>query len=109
MSIVGNVDGYRNIFQLYVEGGEQVPFIVSRWSWSAAYAMLVCDVDLGYEFTPEKPYGTSAIGYPLPPLNGAFNSGYYGKVGVLAEIKSAGSYQWRRCFEVPASWLRYVE
>jgi hypothetical protein len=109
MGIDENVEHYRNIFQLYVEGGEQVPFIVSRWSWSDAYGMLVCDVDLGYEFTSEKPYGASAVGYPLPPLNGKFNDPYFGKVGVPAKIKSAGSYQWRRRVEVPASWLRYVE
>ena len=109
MSNVEAVENHRNIFQLYVEGGEQVPFIVTRRSWDDAYGFLVSDVDLGYSYTPEKPYGAFALGYPLPPLNGKPIDRYFGKLRVPAKINNAGSYQWCRRGEVPVPWLQFLE
>ncbi|MBZ9742250.1 hypothetical protein [Mesorhizobium sp. CO1-1-4] len=69
----------KNVFQLWKEQGEKLPFKVIRWTWSANRAFVVERIEIG-----NWPYG-NAWGRPI--LNGV--------AGPQEKLSCAGSYQWK--------------
>lgn len=75
-----NPECNKNIFQLWKENGELLPFKVIRWTWNPAVsAYLVEQVDIG-----KWPYGKAW---------GRFV--HNGVPGKLEKMPNAGSYQWK--------------
>ena len=70
----------KNVFQLWRDGGEVLPFRVIRWTWNpAATNFLVEQIEIG-----KWPYG-KAWGRIIR----------YGVLGEFEQLKNAGSYQWK--------------
>lgn len=93
-----SADVWRNIFDLYIDGGEKVPFIVARSSWNPRNGMALCVVKVNPKQTRTGVYGT-AYGYMLPNrVHPEWNDpdGYYGAKGHVTLIPCSGCYEWRR-------------
>lgn len=93
----------KNVFRIFRELGESVPFVVQRTT-SASCIYLVTGVQRRGD------YG-DAYGYPLPPGPPLLPAEYpasphYGTTGVEGAVKNAGSYQWRLVSRelAPSSW-----
>ncbi len=70
----------KNVFELWQEGGQQLPFTVVRWTWNPANsAFLVEKIEV-----KKWPYGT-AWGRFLKD----------GVPGEYEKLSCAGSYQWK--------------
>lgn len=68
-----------NVFQLWKDGGEKLPFKVIRWTWSHTSYFIVEEVQIG-----KWPYGKAW---------GRFvRDGVHGE---LQQIDNAGSYHWK--------------
>ena len=96
-----NNNAQKNIFELYMENNEKVPFIVRRESWDDTFGYLVTAV------APNDLYGISH-GFPLPPLDKDKSvSDYWGVTGVPSIMKNSGSYQWEKVEDIPNEWKCY--
>ena len=75
----------RNVFQIWKDNGEKLPFFVRRFSWSKNSKFLVTKVKINWSYYKEKGklYG-KAYGHYL-------NDNRKDK---SAELNCAGSYQW---------------
>jgi hypothetical protein len=73
-------DCNKNVFQLWKECGERLPFKVIRWSWNpATSAFLVERIEIG-----KWPYGKA---WGRLVRNGQLEQ--------LEQLSNAGSYQWK--------------
>ena len=73
-------EGNKNVFQLWKEGGERLPFKVIRWTWNPATStFLVERIEIG-----KWPYGKAW---------GRFIRN--GVPEVPQQLSGAGSYQWK--------------
>jgi hypothetical protein len=90
-------DPWRNIFDLFIDGGEKVPFLVRRGSWALGNGMALCVVKVNPKQTRTGVYGT-AYGYMLPnAIHPEWDKGgYYGSKGHVTLIPCCGCYEWRR-------------
>jgi hypothetical protein len=81
-------NGYKNIFEIWRDNGETVPFAVRRWNWSDQYYTIVTKIEI-----KKWPYG-NAYGYPT--INGMYSDHYnYDKNWRTKKmIPCAGCYQW---------------
>lgn len=80
MNQTGNME-YKNIFQIWKDNNEKLPFRVIRNSWneSEGHYLLVEKIEI-----KKWPYG-DAFGQYF----------YHGKPGEKEKIKCAGTYAWR--------------
>ncbi|MCZ4090609.1 hypothetical protein [Sinorhizobium psoraleae] len=72
-------DCNKNVFQLWKEGGEKLPFTVIRWTWGPASYFLVEKLEIG-----KRRYGKAW--------------GRFVRDGVAGEpqkMDNAGSHQWK--------------
>lgn len=70
----------KNVFQLWREGGEKLPFKVIRWSWNPTKTVFLVErIEI-----KNWPYGTAW---------GCFVRN--GVPGTPQKLDSAGSYQWK--------------
>lgn len=78
----------KNIFEIWKENGEKLPFSVRRDNWSTEYATVVEEIEIR-----KWPYGI-ARGYPT--RNGEKSNHYYysSEWRKNRQIPCAGNYQW---------------
>lgn len=69
----------KNIFQIWRDRGDVLPFEVIRWSWSPSSSFLVEQIEVG-----KWPYGKAW---------GRFIKD--GRAGPPQKLDNAGSYQWK--------------
>ena len=93
-----------NIFSLFRENNQQVPFVVHRHNWSTDYGLVVTSVTLN----KRGPYGT-AVGFGLPPLNGQAYNDYWGTPDAPKQVNCAGCGQWRLADEIPEAWKSFID
>jgi hypothetical protein len=74
--------GWKNIFQLWKENGEQVPFAVAKSTWSAEAGHYLIVERVGIK---EWPYGSAWGHYH-----------WNGLPGPREKVKAAGTYNWKR-------------
>ena len=98
-----------NIFQLYLENNQLVPFVVYRSNWGPNFGLVVTKVELNkYPKNKGGPYG-KAWGYGLPPLDGQPKKDYWGLPGNPKEISCAGCWQWESVTEIPDAWRLFLD
>jgi hypothetical protein len=69
----------KNVFQLWKENGEILPFKVVRWTWNPATVFLIEQIEIG-----KWPYGKA---------HGRFIRN--GVQGPPEKLANAGSYEWK--------------
>ena len=79
---------YQNIFQIWKELGEKVPFAVRRQNWSDAYYVVVEKIEIG-----KFPYGR-AYGFPVSNSRYSDHFEYDSRWRKKRIIPNCGSYQW---------------
>lgn len=77
-----------NIFEIWKELGEKVPFAVRRDNWTDEFYTIIESVEI-----KKWPYGT-AKGYPTVNGYPSNHYDYHKKWRENREIPSAGCYQW---------------
>lgn len=74
-----DTDCNKNVFELWKENGESVPFKVIRWTWNPTTVFLVERVEIGK--------------WPFGKAWGTFIRN--GVQGPTEKLANAGSYQWK--------------
>lgn len=69
----------KNVFQLWREGGETLPFRVVRWTWGPNSYFIVEKIEIG-----KWPYGKAWGRFVRDDV-----------VGTEQKMANAGSYQWK--------------
>ncbi|RUU95486.1 hypothetical protein EOB36_32390 [Mesorhizobium sp. M6A.T.Cr.TU.017.01.1.1] len=69
----------KNVFEIWKEQGERLPFTVIRWTWPSNRTFVVDRIEIG-----KWPYG-KAWGRPI----------WKGVAGEQEMLSCAGSYQWK--------------
>lgn len=80
-------EDYKNIFQIWKENEEKVPFAVRRWNWYENYYAVIERVEI-----TKFPYGKA---YGFAVANGKYSNHYDSKWNKKYPISCSGCYQWK--------------